>query len=115
MPFGQAAASCCGEIGAAVVDAGVEAEFVDDVAAFFGAAGNADDAAALELGDLADHRADRAGGSGDHDGFAGLRLANVEQAHVGGEAGHAEDAQRQRRFGHRLGRAWSGRCRRTTA
>ena len=41
-----------------VVDGRVEAEFVDEIAAFFRASGDADDAAADDLGDLSDHHAD---------------------------------------------------------
>ena len=57
------------------------------------AAGDAHDAAALELGDLADEPADGAGGAGHDHRLALLRLADVEQAEVGGHAGHAERAQ----------------------
>lgn len=62
-------------------------------------AGDADDAASLDLGDLADHAADRPGRAGDHDGLAGLGPSDVEQAEVGGHARHAQDAEvyRQRR------------------
>ena len=55
----------------------------------------------LSLAIWADRRADRPGGGGDHDGLAGLRLADVEQADVGGQPGHAERRQRQRRLRHR--------------
>src|SRR5690606_19138434 len=79
-----------------VVDAGVEAELGDDIVAFRLAAGDADDAAALELGDLPDDGADRTAGGRDHDGFARLRLADFHQAVMGGAARHAEDAQSRR-------------------
>ena len=99
------------EVGVLVVDAGVEAVGADHVLALVLGAGHADHAAALELGDLADHLADGAGGGGYHHGFALLRLADFIQAHVGGEAGHAEHAHggADRRLGrvqlaHRLGR-----------
>ena len=88
------------KIGAVVVDAIVEAQFVDHVAALVGAPGNADDAAALELGDLPDDRADGAAGGADHHRFTGLGLADVEQAHIRGEAGHAEHAERERGLRH---------------
>ena len=57
------------EIRGAPVDAGVEAEFVDGVAALRDAARDAHGAAALDLGDLPYRRADGAGGRGDHDGL----------------------------------------------
>lgn len=60
-----------------------------------GRAGNTHAAAALELGDLADHRTYRAAGRGHDHGFTRFRLSDVEQAHVGGEAGHAQHAKRQ--------------------
>ena len=43
-----------------VVDGRVEAEFGDEIAAFFRASGDPDDAAAEDPGDLSDHHADRA-------------------------------------------------------
>src|SRR5690606_24198931 len=85
------------EVRVVAVDAGVEAECLDHEAAFLRAAGNADDAAALYFGDLADDRADRAAGGSDHDRFTFLRLADPEQAVPCGEARHAENAQRMRR------------------
>ena len=89
-----------GQLRIAAVEADVEAELFDRVAALVGAAGDADHARALELGDLPDHRADRTGRRGHDHGFARLGLADVEQADVGGERGHAEPAQRQRRLRH---------------
>ena len=79
-----------------MIEAIVEAEFVLDVVAFVLAAGDADRARALDLRDLPDRRADRAGGRRDHHGLAGLRLADIEQAGIGGHAGHAEHADRGR-------------------
>ena len=72
---------------------------IDDVVAFLRSAGDADDAAALDLGDLAGDRPDGAGGTGEHDRLAGLRLADIEQAEISGQPGHAQRAQvdRQRR------------------
>lgn len=55
--------------------------------------GYADDATALEPGDLRYHRAGSAGGAGDQHGFTRLRLAHIQQAKVGGEAGESEDAE----------------------
>ena len=51
------------------------------------------DATTLDLGDLPDHRADRPGRRRHHERLAGLRLADVEQAGVGGEARHPQHAQ----------------------
>ena len=82
-----------------VIDRGVEAEFGGQPVALVLAAGDADDVASLDLGDLADDRADRAGGGRDHDGLAFLGLADIEQAEIGGEAGDAVDAEQMR---HRL-------------
>ena len=79
-----------------MVDAGVKAELVDYVAALFCAAGDAERACALDPVNLSDQRADRAAGACEHDGVARFRLADVEQIHVGGEAGHAEYTQRAR-------------------
>lgn len=55
---------------------------------------DANDAAALELCDLAHERADRAGRARDDDELAGLGAADVEEAKVGRHAGHADDAER---------------------
>src|SRR5581483_1166457 len=87
-----------------VVDAGVEAELVDDVAAFLRTAGDADGAAAPQLRELAHDAAHRARGGRDHHGFARLRPADLLQAEVGRHPGHAEDAEvvaeRRRRAVH---------------
>src|SRR5260370_26513203 len=63
------------------------------------AAGDADDVASLDFCNLADNRADRTGRSRDHDSLALLRLADVEQAEIGGEASDALD---RAQMGHRL-------------
>ena len=55
-----------------VVDAGVEAELVDHVAALLRPAGDADRAAAARLGELADDAADGAAGRADDDRLARL-------------------------------------------
>jgi len=81
-----------------MVEADVEAELFLRVPALVRAAGDAHGAASLQLGDLSDRAADRPGGGRDDDRFAGLRLSDVEQAHVRGEAGHAEHAERPRRI-----------------
>ena len=72
---------------------------LDEVVALLRAAGDADHAAALDLRDLPDDRAHRAGRAGDDHRLARLRLADVEQAEVRRHARHAERAEvhRQRR------------------
>ena len=99
-----------GQIGIAMIDAVVEAKFALDVVAFFLAAGDADGARALDLGDLPDRRADRPGGRGNHDGFARLRLADIEQARIGGHARHAEHANRGRNRRRASDRSCAGPC-----
>ena len=79
-----------------MVDAGIEAELACDEAALLRPAGDPDRAASLDLGDLPDHRADRARGGRHHDGLAGLGLADLEQSHIGSHARHAENAERGR-------------------
>ncbi len=61
---------------------------------FSDAAGNAHRAAALELRDLPHARADGSCCGGDHDGLAGLRLTDLEQPEVGGDAVQPQHAQR---------------------
>ena len=73
-----------------VIDAGVETQLVNHPVALGAPAGNADEAAAFYFGNLANSLADRTRRSRDDDGFAGLRLAHVQQAEVAGHAGHAE-------------------------
>lgn len=58
-----------GEVRGMVVEAGIEAEHLHGVAAFFRTAGDADHSAALELADLSDGGADRPGGGGHHQGL----------------------------------------------
>ena len=98
MPLGQCCAQRFGDVLRLVIDRRVEAELVDDVTAFFGAAGDPDDAATFDLRDLPDDHADGAGRPRHHDRLAGLGLADVEQAEVGGYSRHAEpaDVHRQR-------------------
>ena len=78
-----------------VIQAGIEAEFLNGPVALCLAAGNADGTAALDLRNLTDHRTDRARGGGHHHGLAGLGLADVEQTHVRREARHAEYPERE--------------------
>jgi hypothetical protein len=76
-----------------VVDAGIKAQLLDHPLALGGTAGNADHAAALELGDLAHGLADGTGRTRHHDRFAGLGHAHVHQAEVAGHAGHAQHVE----------------------
>src|SRR6185295_7673554 len=76
-----------------VVDAGVETELLHHVVALRPAPRDTDRAAALQPGDLADHAAYRPRGRRHDDGFARLRLADIEQPDPGGHAGHAEHAE----------------------
>src|SRR5215472_1212243 len=76
-----------------VVDAGVEAEFLDHVVTFLFAPSYAESSGALHSGQLPHDATDCARGRSDDDGFAGLRLANVEQSHPGCDTRHADDAE----------------------
>ena len=79
--------------------AGVVAQLFHRVLAFLRRAGDADHAAALDLGNLPHHRSNRTGGSRKHHGFTGPGLADIQQAHVGSKAGHTQHTQR---VGYRL-------------
>ena len=104
IPLGHSSFSRAANVLRLVVDRSVEAGLVGQPAAFLLPAGDADDAAALDLGDLPGDRAGRARRAGNDDGFACDRPAHVEQAEVGGDAGHPEHAHRQfeRRSGGQL-------------
>ena len=93
MPSGVAAASWSAPVVGLVVDGGVEAELLGQQRALLGAAGDPDDARAVDLGELAGDRADRAGRGRDDDRLARLRLADVADPDPRGEPGHAERAQ----------------------
>ncbi|MND81649.1 hypothetical protein D3C80_734530 [compost metagenome] len=80
-----------------MVDAGVEAQLVDHITALFRTARHTDHAQPLDLRHLADHRAHRPGRRCDHQGFAGLRLADVHQAHVRSHARHTQYPESHRR------------------
>src|SRR6185369_16326217 len=75
---------------ALVVDAGVETELIHHPVAFGAAAGNAHDAAALDLGQLPHGLTDSASSARHHDGVAGPRLPDVQQAEITGHAGKAQ-------------------------
>ena len=86
------------EIRLAMVQTQIEAELLDRVFALLGPAGDADGARALDLRNLSDNGAHRARGRGDDHGLSGLRLSDVQQAHVRGERWHSEHAQCARRL-----------------
>src|SRR5690606_8130876 len=80
-----------------VVDAGVEAVLLGDDPAFLGAPRDADDPAALALGELPNDRADRSGRRRYHDGLARLGLDDPVEPVPGGDPRHADRAQPGRR------------------
>src|SRR5690606_31121266 len=85
-----------------VVNAGVEAEGLDDVGAFGLAAGDADDVAAEDLSDLAYGRPHRSAGAGDHEGLTRLGLADPGEPRPRRQAGHAEHTEGPRGLSRRL-------------
>jgi len=82
-----------GQIGGAVVEAGVQAQRFYGMGAFFGPARHTDHAQSPGFRQLAHGAAHGAGGGRDDDGFTGSCVCDVVQADPGGEAGHAENAQ----------------------
>ena len=96
-----------------VVDGGVVAERLQQLALLLLAAGDSDGAAARELRQLTDELADRACRSGDDDGVSRPRLADVEQPEVRGQTVRAEHMQvrLQRRTRHDLADAAGARDR----
>src|SRR5260370_39732629 len=76
-----------------VVDGGVEAEILGDPCAFVVAAGDADDAAAVNLSNLSDDAAGSASGGGDDERFALLRRSDfhAEKRGESVEAEHPEE------------------------
>ena len=79
-----------------VVDDLVRTEFVLQPRALVGPARDGDHATAVVARHLHHGGADRAGGGGHHHGLARLRLADLLQAEVGGQARRAEHRQRPR-------------------
>ncbi|MCY1298223.1 hypothetical protein D9M70_476970 [compost metagenome] len=94
--FGARGGELLGEIRSAVIDRRIEAEHVANESALVRTTRNADRARALDAGDLADGRADGAACGGHDDRLARLRLADRQQSCIGGEAGHAQNAERGR-------------------
>src|SRR5882757_3912096 len=76
-----------------VVDGSVEAEIVFNPRTFFVRAGNADDTATMDFAKLANDAAGGTRGGGDDEGFAGLRLADLEEGEVGGGAVDAKGSE----------------------
>ncbi len=87
-----------------VVDRPVEPELAGEPRRLLVAAADADHAAAVDLGDLRGQRARRAGGRRHDDRLAGLGLADVEDADVGGEACGPVHRQQRRQVGVELER-----------
>ena len=89
-PVGAGDAERIGEAGRAIIDGGVVTKGLAALRDLVRAAGDPDGAAAENLGDLPDRRADGARGGRDHDRLAGPRLADDGQAD---ERRHAVDTQ----------------------
>ncbi len=81
---------------AGVIDAGIESQLLCHIGELVRGAGRTDDPAALELGDLAGHLADRARSGRDQHGFARLRPADRLEREIGRGARHAEHAEQER-------------------
>jgi hypothetical protein len=78
-----------------VIDRGIEAKLITDIRTLLRPTGDPDCARAGQFGKLADERADWAARRRDDDRLAGLGLADHLHAGIGGEAWHAEHAQRR--------------------
>jgi hypothetical protein len=76
-----------------VVDAGVKAQFLHHPLALGGTTGDADHAAAFDLGHLAHGLAHCTGRARHHHGLTGLGHAHIHQAEVAGHAGHAQHVE----------------------
>lgn len=81
------------EVGILVVQGNVEAELLNEPLALVVAAGKANDAGAVDLGNLAGNAASSTGGARDNDCLASLGLANLGHTSPGSEAGHAQDRE----------------------
>ena len=89
---------CCSlhifeQVAALVVDAGIEAELVDHIAAFLFATRETNDTAAFELGELTHHAADRATRRCHSNGLACGGLNDLVQPVPGRHAGHADHTE----------------------
>ena len=76
-----------------VIDAGVKAQLVHGVLAFFGTTGDTDDTAAAGFGQRSESTAHRARRGADHHGFARLGVDDLHQTVPGGHARHAHGAE----------------------
>ena len=76
-----------------VIERNIDAGFLFEPVAFFLRAGRPDHAATLGLAELADKRADGAGGAGDKHRLAFFRIEDLRDARPRGHARHAEDAE----------------------
>ena len=76
-----------------VIDRRISSQFLAQVAILFVAAGDTHHTTAFDLRNLQHSHADSARGARDNDGLAFFRLANVEQAEVGGQPRHPQDPE----------------------
>ena len=92
-PVGRGVVQALAPVGALVVDAGVEAELLDHVAALLRRARGSHDARAAGLADLTGDRAHRAGRRRDDHRLAWLGPADVLYAEIGRYAGVPQGSQ----------------------
>src|SRR5690606_33328173 len=76
-----------------IVDGAIEAEIFKEEALLLFAAGDADHACSMDLGELRCDHADATGCRGDHDGLAGLRSADLGESKICREPISAAHAQ----------------------
>ncbi len=79
-----------------VIDAGIKAQFLHHVLAFFRTAGQPHGPRAFDLGNLAHGHAHRTRRAGNHDCVTGFQRSNFQQTKVSGQPGHSERAQKNR-------------------
>ncbi len=75
-----------------MVDAGIEAQFIDRIGAFFRSSGDTNHAHALDLAKLTNQRANGAGRCTHHKGLAFFRATMVQQTHISRDPRHPQDA-----------------------
>jgi hypothetical protein len=75
-----------------MVNASVEAKFLDCISAFILASSYAHHMTSFEFCDLSDDGSNRASGCCDHYRFPSYRLTNLQQSHIGCEPWHSEYA-----------------------